>query len=144
MSYTQRVSEGMYPLTAHDPRTRQVATHVSAWVLARDYHRLWFYLQVGDMGGSSTLNAKLQQASAADGTGVKDITGKAITQLTSGVDEKACIELQTEELDVNGGFEYVRFSVTIGVADCVYSATLFGVESRYQPVPTTNWTQIVG
>jgi len=33
MSYTNRVSEVMYPLTRHYPLTRQVASHVSDWVL---------------------------------------------------------------------------------------------------------------
>jgi hypothetical protein len=148
MAYTNRVSEDLYPLTSHDPRTRQVATHVSAWVNAENYHRLWFYLQVGDLGAAATLDANLQQASDAAGTGAKAIAGKSITQLTQaggdGTDDLACIELQTEELDVDNGFEFVRFRVTIAVADCTYSASLFGTCSRYKPVPTTNWTEIVG
>jgi hypothetical protein len=98
------------------------------------------------MGSSATLDAKLQQASAAAGTGAKDITDKAITQLTqAGSDGNSLvgIELRTEELDVNGGFEYVRFSVTIAVADCAYAATLFGVEPRYAAVSTTAYDEVV-
>ena len=148
MAYTQRVSEDLYPLTGHDPRTRQVATHVSAWVNVEEYHRLWFLLYVGDLGALATFDAGLQQASAAAGTGVKAIAGKAITQLTQaggdGPDESICIELQTEELDVDGGFEFVRFYVTIAVADCTYSAALLGACSRFKPVAVTNWTEIVG
>jgi len=148
MPYTNRVSEEFYPLAQHDPRTRQVATHVSSWVLLENYHRAWLHLKVGDMGALATLDAGLQQASDATGTGVKAIAGKTITQLTQaggdGTDDDLCIELQTEELDVDGGFEYVRFYVTIAVADCVYAATLFGLCSRFKPVPTTNWTEIVG
>jgi hypothetical protein len=148
MAYTNRVSEDLYPLASHDPRTRQVATHVSGWVNMEDYHRAWLFLQVGDMGALATLDAGLQQAQDAAGTGVIAIAGKTITQLTQaggdGVDDLLCIELQTEELDVDNGFEFVRFYVTIGVADCVYSAALFGTCSRFKPVPTTNWTEIVG
>jgi hypothetical protein len=147
MSYTNRVSEELVPLAIHYPRTRQVATHVSDWVLLRDYHRAWFYLMVETMGTNATLDAKLQQASAADGTGIKDITGKAITQLTqAGSDNNsiACIELQTEELDVDNGFEYVRFSVTVAVADVTYAGTLFGGPSaRFKPVPVTIWDEVV-
>lgn len=142
MTYTQRVSEDLYPLASHDPRTRQVAAHVSAWVNAQDYHRLWYFLQVGDMGNLATLDSILQQAQDAAGAGVVAIAGKAITQLTQaggdGVNDLLCIELQTEELDVDNGFEFVRFQVTIAVADCVYSAALFGTISRFKPVPTTN------
>lgn len=147
MAYTNRVSEDLALLAEHDPRTRQVATHVSAWVLMEDYHRAWFHLKVGDMGAAATLDAGLQQASDATGTGVKAIAGKTITQLTQaggdGTNDNCCIELQTEELDVDGGFEYVRFYVTIAVADCTYAATLFGTCSRFKPVPTTNWTEII-
>lgn len=146
MSYTARFSEQHVPLANHYPLTRQVATHVSAWVLMSKYHRAFFYLEVGAMGGASTLDAKLEQASAADGTGAKDITGKAITQLTgAGSDSNslAGIELRTEELDVNGGFEYVRFSVTIAVADCAYAATLWGTSSRFEAVPTTAYDEVV-
>ena len=146
MAYTNRFSEEVVPLANHYPGVRQVATHVSDWVLMSKYHRAFFYLAVGAMGGSSTLNAKLQQASSASGTGVKDITGKAIEALTgAGSDANSLvgIELRTEELDVNGGFEYVRFSVTIGVADCTYAATLFGLHSRYEPVATTAYDEIV-
>jgi hypothetical protein len=46
-------------------------------------------------------------------------------------------------LDVNGGFEYVRFRVTIAVADCAYAATLRGLEPRYAPVSTTIYDEVV-
>lgn len=147
MAYTNRVSEDLVPLATHHARTRQVATHVSDWVLLENYHRAWLYLNVGTMGANATLDANIQQAQDATGTGVKAITGKSITQLTqAGSDDnsEACIELQTEELDVDNGFEYVRFRVTIAVADCAYAATLFGTNSRYKPVPTTAWDEVVG
>lgn len=144
--YTVQFSEQNVPLANHYPMTRQVATHVSGWVKMSLYHRAFFFLEVGAMGSSSTLDAKLQQASDASGTGVKDISGKAITQLTkAGSDDNSLvgINLQTEELDVNGGFEYVRFSVTIAVADCVYAATLWGCEPRYGPTPETIYDELI-
>lgn len=148
MAYTNRFTEDNALLAQHDPRTRQVATHTSAWVLMKNYHRGFFELQLGDMGAAATVDADLQQAQDAVGTGVKAITGKAITQLTQaggdGVDDVAGIELQSEELDVDNGFEFVRFRVIIGVADCTYSATFKGCVSRYKPVPTTLYTEIVG
>jgi hypothetical protein len=147
MAYTNRFSEEVIPLAVHYPATRQVATHVSDWVLMSKYHRAFLYLAVGAMGGSSTVNAKLQQATSSAGAGAKDITGKAIEALTgagSDGDSLAGIELQTEELDVNGGFKWVRFSVTVGVADVTYGATLFGLHGRYEPVPVTAYDEIVG
>lgn len=146
MAYTNRVSEDFVPLATHYPLTRQVATHVSDWVLLENYHRAWFFLNLGAMGANATVDANLQQAQDATGTGAKAITGKSITQLTqAGADDNSlvCIELQTEELDVDNSFEYVRFRVTIAVADCTYSANLFGTNSRYKPVPTSSWDEIV-
>lgn len=146
-SFTQRFSEAYTILAQHDPRTRQVATHISAWVNMANYHRAVLHLKVGDLGAAATLDAGLQQASDSTGTGAKAITGKTITQLTQaggdGTDDDLIIELRTEELDVTGGFEFVRFYVTIAVADCTYAATLFGDTSRYKPVPTTNYTEVV-
>lgn len=147
MAYTNRVSEDLVPLATHYPLTRQVATHVSDWVLMKNYHRAWFFLNLGAMGASATVDAGIQQASDGTGTGVKAVASKTITQLTkAGADDNSlvCIELQTEELDVDGGFEWVRFYVTIAVADCTYSANLFGSNSRYKPVPTTAWDEVVG
>jgi hypothetical protein len=110
------------------------------------YHRAWLYLTLGAMGAASTLIAGLEQASDAIGTGAKAITGKvtaALTQAGSDANSQICIELRTEELDVNGGFEYVRFYTTIAVADSEYAATLFGAYSRYKAVPVTAWDEVV-
>lgn len=144
--YTAQFSEQHVPLAVHYPLTRQVAAHVSDWVLMSKYHRAFFLLMLGAMGASATVDAKLQEAKDATGTGAQDISGKAITQLTkAGSDDNslAGIELRTEELSVNSGYEYVRFVVTIAVADCTYSATLFGTETRYGPAPTTAYDEVV-
>lgn len=146
MAYTERFTEKNALLAVHYPLTRQVATHVSDWVLMENYHRAFFELLLGAMGTNATVDADLQQASSATGTGAKAISGKSITQLTqAGTDNNSPvgIELRTEELDVNGGFEYVRFRVTIAVADCAYSATLRGHEPRYAPVSTAIYDEVV-
>jgi hypothetical protein len=41
----------------------------------------WPWCRLGVLGASATVDAKLQQATDNSGTGVKDVTGKAITQL---------------------------------------------------------------
>jgi len=147
MSYTERFTEQYAILDEHDPRTRQVATHVSSWVSLANYHRALLHLKVGDLGALATLDAGIQQASDSTGTGAKAITGKTITQLTQaggdGPNYDAVIELRTEELDVTNGFEHVRFYVTIAVADCTYAATLFGDTSRFKPVSTSGYDEVV-
>ena len=145
--YTERFSEANALLAVHYPLTRQTAKHVSAWVKMSVYHRAYFELLLGAMGVNSTVDAGLEQASDGTGTGAKAISGKTITQLTqAGSDDNsaAAIELRTEELDVNGGFEWVRFYVTIGTADSSYAATLRGLEPRYAAVTTSAYDEIVG
>jgi hypothetical protein len=146
MSYTNQFSETNALLSIHWPATRQVAAHVGDWVLMSRYHRAFCKVKVGAMGSSATLIVKLQEAQDASGTGAQDITGKvttALTQAGSDANSVVGIELQTEELDVNDGFEYVRFVVTIAVADCLYDAELWGIEPRYAPVSTTIFDEII-
>lgn len=147
MTYTERFSEVHYPLAHHLPLARDASVNYSAYVSLANYHRAVLVVHVGAMTANSTLDAGIQQASDSTGTGVKAITGKAITQLTQaggdGNEDPIVIELRTEELDVTGGFEHVRFYVTVGTNPVTYSAVLYGIVSRYEPVPTTNWAQIV-
>ena len=144
MSYTSRVSERMYPLAIHYADGRGAGNHDSAYVSLQDYHRAWLVINVGDQEGAATFDAQIRQAQDATGTGVKAITGKAITQLTGAGSDLVCIELQTEELDVDNGFEHVSFRITIAGGAVIYSAILYGLTSRFKPVPTTNWAEIVG
>jgi hypothetical protein len=147
MAYTERFSEVHYPLAHHLPLTRDSAINYSDWVNVGGYHRLVLVVHVGAMTANSTLDAGFQQASAAAGTGAKSISGKTITQLTQaggdGNEDPIIIELRTEELDVDGGFEYVRFYVTVDSNPVTYSAIMYGIVPRFAPVPTTNWAEVV-
>jgi hypothetical protein len=150
--YTAQLSEQLYPLAIDYADSQGVGTRNSAWVNLQNYHRAWLVINVGDMAQGATFNCALQQARGSAGTGAKAITSsktagaKAITQLTAAAadsDSVVCIELQTEELDVDGGFEYVRFQVIIAGAAVEYSAILYGCMTRFKPTPTTNWTERV-
>jgi hypothetical protein len=136
----------MYPISVEHPDSLAAGTHTGTWYNLGSYHRAFLYVNVGDMAATATLDVGLQQASDETGTGAKAITGKTITQLTqAGGDgnDLVCIELQTEELDVDGGFEHVRWYATIANAAVEMAVTLFVCEPRYEPVPTANWTEIV-
>ncbi|KPK86871.1 MAG: hypothetical protein AMJ81_00155 [Phycisphaerae bacterium SM23_33] len=150
MSYTAELSELMYPLAIEYADSQAIGTHNSAWVSLQNYHRAWLVLNVGEMQQGATLNCALQQARGPGGTGAKAITSsktagaKAITplvQATGDGDDLVCIELQTEELDVDRGFEHVRFQVVIAGGAVEYAAVLYGCVSRFKAVPTTNWTE---
>ena len=146
-TYTNRYSEELALLDVMYPDDRGAGTHAGDYVSLSSYHRARFVLLLGDMAAGATVDAGIQQASASDGTGAKAIAGKTITQLTqAGGDagSPAAIELQSEELDVDNKFYYVRFYVTTAVGTTIFNAFLEGSPSRYEPVPTTEFNEIVG
>jgi hypothetical protein len=93
-------------------------------------------IQTGALGTSATLDAKLQQATDNAGTGVKDVPGKSITQMTqvaSGSNRQAIINVKGEDLDMAGGFGWVRLSLSVGVSPSLVSAQIWGVAPRFAP-----------
>jgi hypothetical protein len=93
------------------------------------------------MANGSTVDAKLQQATDAAGTGAKDITGKAITQLAqaaNGASRQALINLRPDEVDTNNGFTYVRVVITVATAAAHTAAQLLGLDPRFAPADTVN------
>ena len=88
-----------------DPDANGAATYTTGWVSMRDWHAVLAVVQAGDLGASATIDAKLEQATDGSGTGAKDVTGKAITQLTkAGSDDnkQALINCRADELDGDG------------------------------------------
>lgn len=147
MAYTNRFSEIIVPAIGEHADSLGVAVHTSTRVSMANYHRAWLILDVGDMGQASTVDLALYQADALTGGNTKAITGKEITQLTqAGADDNSycCIELQSEELDVDGGYEYVYVILTVAGAATELAWCLFLGEPRFAPTPTTGWEEIVG
>lgn len=152
MSYTQRFTEDNALLATYNADSQGVGTVVSAYVDMETYHRAVLLLNVGDMGALATLNVQLLQATSAAGAGAKTIADKAatgtksITQLTqAGGDgnDNLGVELQTEELDVDGGFNFIAVQVVVAVAAVEMGWVLLGTNSRYKAVPTTNFAEII-
>lgn len=117
-----------------DPVSQGAATVVSDWCPMAEFDRILAILSVGVLGTSATVDAKLRQATDASGTGAKDITGKAITQLTqAGTDanKQVLIEARACELDLDNSFNHVALSVTVATAACLINATLMGGKCRY-------------
>ncbi|RAI44711.1 hypothetical protein [Rhodoplanes roseus] len=133
MSIT-KASERVAVLAALDPVSRSAGTVTSGWVPVSAWSSVLAVLQAGALGSSATVDAKLQQAKDASGTGAKDITGKAISQWTqAGTDKsnkQAIVNVRTADLDVANDFTHVRFSVTTATAASVSSALLLGIGYR--------------
>ena len=128
--------------------TPQSATTVqsTAWVDASLWGNLLGTVSLGVISATGTVDAKLQQATDNAGAGAKDITGKAITQLTQaggGSGKQAEINLKPDELDINNGFKYVRLSITPATAAALITGTLLGFDARYGPADTGDAATVV-
>jgi hypothetical protein len=135
-------------LATLDPASVAASTVLTSWVPVAKWHSVAAILQTGVLGASATVDAKLRQAQDSSGTGAKDITGKAITQLVkaSHDNKQAIIEAKADDLDQAGGFTHVALSVTVGTAASILGAVLFGHNARYLPgsdFDSANVVQIV-
>ncbi len=143
--YTEKFPEVYCPLAKIDPAS-YAAEQNTARAAVGNYHRFGVLLSVGAMAGGATLDLDIEQHTLAVGGTTKNITGKSITQLTQAGGDGNClvwVECQTEELDVDGGFDYVSVEVTPAVGAVIFGAVLFGAIPRYPPCPTTGWEEIV-
>lgn len=129
-----------------DPDAYAANTYTTAWVDMGEYNAILATVFAGDLGSSATLDAKLEQATDSSGTGAKDISGKAITQLTqAGTDsnKQAMINLRDDELDVANAFTHARLSVTVGTATSDMNATVQGFYARYTPANLASVDEVV-
>jgi hypothetical protein len=133
-------SELISVLATIDPASQAAGTVTTGWISAGNHHNLLALIQSGVLGTGATLDAKIQQATDASGTGAKDVAGKAITQIVkaTGDSKQALINLRPDELDVNNGYAYVRLSVTVAVAASLTSAQLLGFNPRFAPGDASN------
>jgi hypothetical protein len=142
-------SELLAILATLEPVSQAAGTVTTVWISAANHHGLLVVVQTGVLGASATLDAKLQQALDNSGTGAKDISGKALTQLVkaSGDNKQALINLKPDELDTVNGFGFVRLSLTVGVAASLVAAQVLGLNPRFAPADAGNQaavTQVVG
>ena len=129
-------SENVAILGTIDPDVTTASTVTSDWCDATKFEQMMAIVMAGTLGASATLDAKLEQATTSAGGSAKDITGKAITQLTqAGTDsDKQCIiNLRGEELDVDNGFDWVRLSITVGAATSDAGGLVLGLSPRNSP-----------
>jgi hypothetical protein len=140
-----KISEQLALLATIDPVSQGAGTVNTGWVSIAQPERLMALIQTGVLGASATVDAKLQQATDSSGTSAKDVTGKAITQIVkaSGDNKQAIINCRAEELDTNGGFAYVRLSITVGTAASLVSAQLWGGFMANLPANAYNQAGVV-
>lgn len=140
-----KASELLALLATLDPASQAASTVTTGWIPVAGYHSLLATIQTGVLGASATLDAKLQQATDVSGSGAKDISGRAITQIVkaTGDNKQALINLKPEELDTVNGFGFVRLSLTVAVAASLVAAQVLGVNPRYAPADAGNQAAVV-
>lgn len=102
-----------------DPDAYTAGATSSGWISAAGSESFMATVMAGTLGTSATLDAKLEQATDSGGTGVKDISGKAITQLTQAggdSDKQSVINLKVAEMDAENSFTHFRLTMTVAVA----------------------------
>lgn len=126
------------------PSSQAAGTATTGWVSMAAFHQIAALIAVGTFGASATVDAKLQQAQDSGGTGVKDITGKAITQMLAagGNNKQVTIECRDTDLDVANGFGFVRLSLTVGTAATQTAAFLLGALPIFEPANPFNNTSV--
>lgn len=130
-----------------DPDAYTAAAYSTAYVSMALHGSIMAVIYAGTLGSSATVDAKLEQATTSAGGSVKDITGKAITQLTQAgtdSDKQAIINCQSEDLDVAGGFDWVRLTVTVGTATSDMGGAIYAFDPRYAPTDATTVDEVVG
>ena len=119
-----------------DPDAYTATNYLSDAIDMSKLDQILAVIMNGTLGSSATVAAKLTQATASGGT-YKDITGKAITNLTQvspdASDKQALINCRADELDIDNGYRWVKLDVTIGVATSDFGAVVFGFGARYGP-----------
>lgn len=133
---TQKPSEMLGLVGVIDPDAYSAATYTTGWIDMSKWLAIHATVMAGTLGASATVDAKLEQAQDGSGTGAKDVTGSAITQLTkagSDDDKQAIIEMFQEDMDHANAFTHVRLSVTVGTATSDMGAMVLGVTPRYAP-----------
>ncbi|MGV1045159.1 hypothetical protein [Limnohabitans sp.] len=138
-------SELFSVLATIDPASQAVGTANTGWISAANHLGFLAMVQTGTLGTGATVDAKLQQALDSAGTGAKEISGKAITQIVkaTGDNKQVLVNVKPEELDTVNGFGFMRVTMTVSVAASITSAQLLGVNPRYAPADVGNQAAVV-
>lgn len=140
-----KISEQEALLATIDPVSQGVGAVSTGWIKADSFERYLATIQTGVLGTAATVDGKLEQATSAAGAGVKDVTGKAITQIVkaTGDNKQALIDLRPNELDLNNGFVYFRLTLTVGAAASLVAASVQGGAAKEMPASASNQAAVV-
>lgn len=127
-----------------DPDAAGAGTQTTGWISMSAFQSIMAIVMAGTLGASATLDAKLEQAKDASGTGAKDVGGSNITQLVKATDDdkQAVIECWAEDLDIANDFTHVRLSLTVATATSDCGAVVLGLNPRYGPASNSDLASV--
>jgi hypothetical protein len=127
------------------PQNKTAGAQTSAYMDMSKFSRGLATIMAGVLGSSATLDAKLVQATDSSGTGVKDITGKAITQFVKASNDGSVAEINVEQtdLDMNNNFRFVAIVMTVGTATSYCAALLQGFAAANEPASDNDSAAVV-
>lgn len=128
------------------PQSAGAGTLTTGWIDLKSVGSLAALIALGAMSGGSTVAAKLEQSLTSAGSSVKDVTGKAITQLvqtpTDHSNTASWINCRADELDVANGYEWVRLSITTASAASLQFGAVFGANHKFMPASDHDSTKV--
>ena len=115
------------------PASVAAGTVTTPFVSLATFKAMQALIVTGVLGAGATLDAKIEQAKDAAGTGVKDVVGTAIVQIVkaTGDNKQVAINVRQRDVDKNNGFAFVRLSLTVGTSASLVSAVLLGFDPSY-------------
>lgn len=146
-NFNVRPSDRATVVATIDPSSQAAGAATSDWVSMADFHSIEAIILAGALGASATVDAKLQQATDASGTGAKDISGKSITQLTkAGTDDnkQAVLNCYAGDLDAANDFTHVALVITVATAACLTAAVILGHDAAVQPATALSTVDSIG
>lgn len=130
------MSEKLPVVATIDPDAYAAGAQSSDYVDMTKFRKAMFIVQAGIIASSGTLDFKLQEATSATGAGAQDITGKSITQFTTGDNDKqAIVNVNVEEL--SSGFAYVKGVMTLTTAGADAAVIALASHGRYTDAVTS-------
>ena len=133
MSFTECFYETHYPLITVAPATYAAGAEVvSAYADMENYHRAVIVTHVGTVAQGGDVHVQMYAASDALGTGVETL--HTVNYTAAGV---YAIEIRSE--DFTPGNKFIAVGYDVDTANVNLSIILYGIVTRYAPVPTTNW-----
>lgn len=141
----QKPSEVAAVVGTIDPASLTANTYVSDWVDMSKFEQVLAVILLGAIATNGTFNAKLRQATSNAGANAKDISGKAVTELTeAGTDgnKQVLVQCHGDELDVAAGFSFVALSVTTATAATIAGAALLGFNPTYGPASSNDLASV--